>query len=181
MTNARYNKLKVIGKNALNSIRDTVAALKCDYDRLKELRNERDSHTKSISDASTPKEAKAFKKVYQDWLQENEEELTSLEGKADGCEGQDAARQRIEEDPLSIEFRTAWISQRETVERDDWAEACILLATGGPAVQIMVELNDGQPHRAYLQVQDWGTPWTNYYEAGCDELLMNYVNVFCWE
>jgi hypothetical protein len=48
----------------------------------------------------------------------------------------------------------------------DWdreaEEFNILLATGGPAVRIVGELDQGEPSRAWLEVQDWFTPWTEY-------------------
>lgn len=164
MTDTREKNLQKIGKSALSSIRYMVAALECDYDRLADLRDMKDE-----CDAGTS------------LTEDDADELATLESDAGDCKDQDEARERIQEDPLSIEFRTGWMTGREVVEREDWAEAKILLATGGPAVQIIVELNDGQPHRAYLQVQDWGTPWTDYYEEGIGELLMAYVNVFCFE
>jgi hypothetical protein len=45
----------------------------------------------------------------------------------------------------------------------EWEEFNILLSTGGPAVRIMGELRYGEPYRAWLEVQDWFTPWTQYY------------------
>ena len=35
-----------------------------------------------------------------------------------------------------------------------------------------------QPTRAYLQYQDWGTPWTDYYETGIGEVLLKWASVF---
>ena len=181
MTYTKQEKLNKVGACALASIREMVAALECDYDRMEELRDERDTWIDAKwedDENGTPPDGAAI------WAAEfpgEAQEFAALEEAAGECKGDDDARQRIEEDPLSIEYRTGWMTQRETVERDDWAEAKILLTTGGPAVQIIVELNDGEPHRAYLQVQDWGTPWTDYYEQGIADTLMAYVGVFCWE
>lgn len=172
MTDTREDNLQEIAQIALGSIRDMVAALECDRERLGELRKQCDDY-----DPGTIAE-KLKGSIAEQWAVDHPaeaNELAALEKSAD------EARERIQADPLSIEYRTGWMSRRETVERDDWAEACILLATGGPAVRIIVELHDGEPHRAYLQVQDWGTPWTEYYEEGIGELLMTYVAVFCSE
>lgn len=94
-----------------------VAALECDYDRLADLRDMKDE-----CDAGTS------------LTEDDADELATLESDAGDCKDQDEARERIQEDPLSIEFRTGWMTGREVVEREDWAEAKILLATGGPAV-----------------------------------------------
>lgn len=40
------------------------------------------------------------------------------------------------------------------------------------------ELNDGEPSRAWLEVQDWGTPWTDYYEKGVGDLCLAYASCF---
>jgi hypothetical protein len=32
-------------------------------------------------------------------------------------------------------------------------------------------LSNGEPHRAWLEVQDWGTPWTRYFDIEQDTLL----------
>ena len=50
-------------------------------------------------------------------------------------------------------------------------EFCILLSTGGPASRIRGELDNGEPCRAWLEVQDWGTPWTQYFDIEQDTLL----------
>lgn len=50
----------------------------------------------------------------------------------------------------------------------------ILLCTGGPAVRIKGELSDNEPTRAWLEVQDWFKPWTEYFEAGLSEVLLTY-------
>lgn len=146
--------LEQIGKNALESIRDMVAALQCDYDRLQELRDneERDD--------------------------EETEELTALEQAAGDCADEDEARERIQDDPLSIEYRSDWSTDKTALEA---AEVCLLLTTGGPAVRIIAELRDGCAHRPLLQVQDWGTNWTDYYEEGITEILQAYCDVFCFE
>ena len=58
------------------------------------------------------------------------------------------------------------------------AEFCILLTTGGPAVRIRGELDEyNEPRRAWLEVQDWFLPWTEYVCADSD-VLLNYARCF---
>lgn len=90
------------------------------------------------------------------------EELAELESAAGDCEDEDDARQRINEDPLSIEVRSDWHAPGESAED---AEFCILLCTGGPAVRIIGDLDRGVPSRPRVQYQDWGTPWTEYFPS----------------
>jgi hypothetical protein len=71
----------------------------------------------------------------------------------------DEARQRIEEDALSVEVSGTW-TPGETPEADGFE---ILLCTGGPAVKIVGELGlHDEPTRAWVEYQDWGTPWAEY-------------------
>jgi hypothetical protein len=57
----------------------------------------------------------------------------------------------------------------------------ILLCTGGPAVRIVGELDRGTPCRAWLEYQDWGTPWTQYFGAKSDTLCEYAANFFFGE
>lgn len=200
MTDTKHEELMEIGKNAMGAIRDMVAALECDYDRLEELRDEWSDLQEQIKDATAERDA-AFKagddhetlaelneavgdanEAAKQWQDENMQEFADLEAaaKATGneCKDREDAEQQIMEDPLSTEYRSGWVTDKADMQAE---EAKILLATGGPAVQIIVELDDGEPTRAYLQVQDWGTPWTDYYEEGIGEVLMKYVSCFCFE
>ncbi len=75
----------------------------------------------------------------------------------------------LSEDPLSVEVRSNW---HEPGDDDSPGEFTILLCTGGPAVRIMVELYESaEPHRAWLEYQDWGTPWTQYFDVEGATLL----------
>jgi hypothetical protein len=114
------------------------------------------------------------------WANENEddaEELKELEEAAGKCKDEDDARTRIEEDALSVEVRSGWVSLGEEMTADEF---CILLTTGGPAVRIRGELDEhAEPYRAWLEVQDWGKPWTQYFPADQDTLLA-YARCFCF-
>ncbi len=89
---------------------------------------------------------------------------------------EDEARQAINEDPLEVSVRSGWASSKEEFEAEDFL---ILLCTGGPAVRIRGELGEhNEPRRAWLEYQDWGTPWTQYFEAEQDTLLAYAQNFY---
>lgn len=169
------------------SIVEMVAALNVDYDRLEELTDERDELTAERDEAVEATKAppgdedassalRAARAVLFDWTEENGEELDALTADAGECKNYDDAHQRVTEDALSVEVRNHW----HTPGDDDTkpTDFRILLCTGGPAVQIRGELNEyGEPERAWLEYQDWGTPWTRYFDASQDTLLQ-YARCF---
>lgn len=88
----------------------------------------------------------------------------------------DAAWQSIQDDPLSIQYRSGWTSPGDDPVPDS---AEVLLSTGGPAARLLVDIPSG---RAVLEVRDWGKPWTEYLPAypGCEafrDTLARYVEV----
>jgi len=87
---------------------------------------------------------------------------------------EEAARQDIDEDPLSLEVRSGWHSPGGEVEEEEF---CLLLGTGGPAVRIVGDLDRGEPSGARLEVQDWFKPWTEYIPAEQD-VLLTYCRCF---
>ena len=89
---------------------------------------------------------------------------------------EDEARQRIDEDPLSVQVRSGWTDPGQKFAADEYE---ILLCTGGPAVRIIGELDQyTQPDRARLQYQDWGTPWTELLEPRDMQALIAYASNF---
>ena len=131
MTHAEAN-----GRGWLETIREQVAALELDWNRLKEMKD---------TDA-------------EDMTDEEKEEFAELTADAGEFENYDEARERIEEGPLSVQVRSAWYSPGAEPEPPDEFE--ILLSTGGPALRIIGDLNEhGEPTRARLEMQDWFTPW----------------------
>ena len=69
------------------------------------------------------------------------------------------AEQRISESVLEVQVRGDWHTPGEHPRQE--AEFEILLTTGGPACRIVGELDHpGEPRWAWLEHQDWGTPWT---------------------
>ena len=85
----------------------------------------------------------------------------------------------IDEDPLSIQWRSGW----ETVGAElEPAEFEVLLSTGGPATRIVGDLDPTflMPCRPRLQHQDWFKPWTEYLDATSaqSEALEWYCGMF---
>lgn len=165
------------------SIAAMVAALNCDFERLEELREEREALAEAVKEAeavhaeacrSYSSSTHAQNRLIEarvalaDWDEENAEELNTLEHEAGEYSNADEARERIQEDPLSVEVRSSWVSLGDVLSADEFR---ILLCTGGPAVQIVGELDRREPVRAWIEYQDWGTPWTQYLNADNDTLL----------
>ena len=138
------------------SICEMIAASEMDWDRLEELRDLRADHEADMADDTDPK---PWAIAYPD----EAEELAELEETAGEYTSQEDAERAIYENPLSVEYRSGWTSYGDDMQPEEFQ---ILLCTGGPAVRIMGELGfDGEPSRAWLEYQDWGTPWTQYF---CD-------------
>jgi hypothetical protein len=165
-TQTESNWVEEVGAPAYASIVEMVAALECDYDRLEELRTD-------LADWECDPDLPELKRDH--WTiayPEEAAELKELEEAAGECTLTAEAHERIQEDALSVEVRSGWHEPArcgDTFRPEDFK---ILLCTGGPAVQIRGELDeDGEPRRAWLEVQDWGKPWTQYFKADQDTLL----------
>lgn len=92
---------------------------------------------------------------------------------------EDAIRQEIQESPLSVEVRSDWHTPGS--EDADAGEYRILLTTGGPALQLVGDLDQWkQPDSARLEWQDWGTPWTQLHGLSSDEedALLTFAQSF---
>lgn len=160
------------------SIAAMLAAAACDFDQLEALRDERQTLRDELDDVlATHADPESVTELAEyircrdelaDWDYDNAEELAELEEAAGEYESQDNAEQAIQDDPLSVEVRSDWTTPGEELEA---SEFCILLCTGGPAVRIVGELSDGEPCRAWMEYQDWGTPWTQYFDADSATLI----------
>lgn len=178
----------------MHSIRDMVAALEVDFDRLEELREERAAladeleaaadcvryhHDDELDENGPEIEHAEYRRCRDDldaWDEENADDLEELEAAAGDCESQEDAEQRIREDALSVEVRSDWHTPGDDSEPTEFQ---ILLCTGGPAVRIMGELQQGEPVRAWLEYQDWGTPWTEHVnQDGDHDALLTYARCF---
>jgi hypothetical protein len=109
---------------------------------------------------------------------QDDSELIDLEKAAGDCENEEQARERIQHDALEVQVRSDWHNPGE--EHNTPSEFYILLCTGGPAVRIMGELdNHLQPSRAWIEYQDWATPWTEYHGENFDsDALLTYCHQF---
>lgn len=179
----------------MDSIRVMIAALNLDYDRLDELRDERAVLAGELEDAAESvryhhdgeldengqeiehAEYRRCRDELASWRDENADELAELEETADGCESEEDARQRIYEDALSVEVRSDWHTPGDDSGSKEFQ---ILLCTGGPAVRIRGELDQHcEPCRAWLEYQDWLTPWTERINReGDQEALLTYARCF---
>lgn len=164
-------------KAQADSIVAMIAALNCDFDRLQELRDEREALADAVEEAEEAetngeeerRAAFESRAALAAWDAENAEELNTLEHEAGDCTDQDEARERIQEDALSVEVRSGWTSLGDTPTPEEFR---IVLCTGGPHVEIRGEFGiHGQPYHAWLQYQDWGTPLTQYFEIEESTLL----------
>ena len=88
----------------------------------------------------------------------------------------------VRNDPLAVEVRSGWHTPGE--EDDSPIEYRILLCTGGPAVQIVGDLNRyGKPETAVIQHQDWGLPFRPFLDTTEAEeaALLDYAREFFGE
>lgn len=179
----------------MNSIRAMVAALECDYERLEELREERTMLRDELDEAiecvkyhhddvldetgahTEHDEYRRCRDALAAWEEENAAELAELSEAAGDYGDREAAEQAIQEDPLSVEVRSDWHAPGEDTEPTHFS---ILLCTGGPAVRILGELGGyGTPACAWLEYQDWGTPWTERVnQPGDMDTLLTYAQQF---
>jgi hypothetical protein len=89
------------------------------------------------------------------------------------------AEEHIHQDALSVEVRdNSWATPGQAEYSP--TQFNILLTTGGPALRIMGQLDEWQePRRAWLEYQDWGTPWTEYHgDNASQDALLTYARCF---
>ena len=78
---------------------------------------------------------------------------------SDDDDTREAAQDEVYQYPLSVEVRGGWHTIGGLPEAVE--EFKILISTGGPACQIVGDLNENmEPSDVRLEVQDWFTPWT---------------------
>lgn len=181
----------------MDGIHAMTAALTLDYDRLEDLRDERAAlvdeleaaaacvryhHNDELDENGPEVEHEEYRRCRDeltDWNEENAEELLELETAAGDCSDRDDAEQRIHEDALSVEIRSDWHTPGDG-EGSAPSEFQILLCTGGPAVRIRGALDQyGEPCRAWIEYQDWFTPWTERInQPGDHDALLTYARCF---
>lgn len=85
-------------------------------------------------------------------------------------------REELREQALSVQVRGPWYDPGTEAPAPDEFE--ILLTTGGPALRIRGDLAEyGTPRRAYMEYQDWGTPWTQYFDVE-GATLLEFASLF---
>ena len=115
------------------------------------------------------------------WYESIKEMVAALT-EAANTPDREAAENSIHESALSVEVRTGW-RLAVGAEDDKPTEYRILLTTGGPALQLVGELNEhGEPETAELQMQDWGLPWQKWaptpLDMEYDETLLTFARCF---
>jgi hypothetical protein len=159
----------------LDSILAMVAALNCNYDRLEELQEERDDLESAIDDAEEQGDTDDARNALDFWVKENGEELQELRDEAGECKDRDEALERITDDALEVAVRSGWSTPGE-LEAEEYN---ILLCTGGPAVRIRGELSEyKEPESAWLEYQDWGTPWEVLRLGADEDAVLTYARCF---
>ena len=139
------------------NIESLLAALEVDFYRLEELQETANDTPEDMTDA-------------------DREELTELKTAAMGFSNDDDVLNAIREEPLSIEVRSGWHGAGDELTPEEFS---ILLMTGGPAVRIRGDLDrNGEPDRAWLEYQDWGTPWTQHGIGNDSDTLCRFAAFF---
>lgn len=173
-TTKQNRELAKIGRDALDSIRDLARAL--------DAKAHAEWYASSLKGAALKKAAVLCGHTPQSMTADEMREAIA-EALVDGSYTPDEieideekARERIHEAALEVTVRSGWESSASEFTAQEF---CILITTGGPAVRIRGELDNGEPSRAWLEVQDWGTPWIEHVAMGEDHAaVMAYARQF---
>jgi hypothetical protein len=159
-------------KAQYESIVELLAGIEFDYDEYESLQSDIECAIDALNDSI---EAGDTTKIQIDnqALFSLLAELEDLGGKPE-WDSQEEAREAAQDNALDVQVRSGWQSIGDKLTADEFM---ILLCTGGPAVRIRGELDRGTPSRAWLEYQDWGTPWTQYYGAR-QSVLVEYASIF---
>lgn len=167
---------------------DKLASALAQYDSILTMVRalDEDTYREDFIERMTPKEKRAY--LLDNDYTEEEYEMRLADGDVDDivaeliesgpepddyCFSEDDARQTIQDDALDVSVRSGWKNVGEPLEPSEFT---ILLCTGGPAVRIIGELDQyNQPCRAWLEMQDWGTQWTEVrHERISQQVLLRY-------
>lgn len=169
----------------VESIVALVAALNVDYDLLEELRSDiedLESEQEELrgewdgaSELDAPAEFLEWEKLNGESLDEMRAELAELETQAGDCADQDEAQERIQEDPLSVETRSGWVSMGDTMDAEEFR---IVLCTGGPHVELVGDLRNGSPSSVRILYHDWSESG-ELFDFDHDAVL-TYCEQFCF-
>lgn len=155
-----------------DSIVDFLAGIEFDYDEYESIQSDIECTVDALNDAIEAGDAEQVQ-IENKCLFRLLAELEEL-GEKPEWDNEEDAREAAQENALDVQVRSGWQGVGETLEADEFM---ILLCTGGPAVRIRGELDGGTPSRAWLEYQDWGTPWTHYFGAR-QSVLVEYASIF---
>ncbi|MFN9371507.1 MAG: hypothetical protein ACK6D3_06450 [Planctomycetaceae bacterium] len=135
-------ELEQVKKGAVDVCRRYAALLALNWQRLEELR-----------EIEFPTEQESFEK----------EEMEELLGDC-GVTDEQEALDYLSNVPLDITCNSGNVSLSDWPPRYPDSVA-VLLATGGPAYRLWIDLDGGKfgvdVQRVRVQAQDWGTPWVD--------------------
>ena len=158
-------------KAQYDSIIEFISALDVDHDELDSLRDDVEYCIDAVNDAIEAGQSIAYEMQA---LHTAIEAYNEMQEEAGEFESYDEAYEQAIDNALEVQVRSDWCSVGEEMEA---GEFYILLCTGGPTVRIRGELNGGTVIRAWLEHQDWGTSWAQYYDASGDTLVQ-YAQMF---
>ena len=109
------------------------------------------------------------------WMESISEMVETLNSTED--QEHDDAYTRINESVLEIAIRSDWTTPGVKLKP---TEFMLLLTTGGPTLRLRGNLDQYQePETAYLEYQDWGTPWAEYFGDNWDsKALLAFASCF---
>lgn len=161
------NRAESQARMLCESIAAMVATLDVDYDRFSALIDMRaewfEENPGSFIEPHDPRNTGRWAMANPD----EADELAELAELAMGCVSVEDAQERIQEDALSVEVRTSWHTPGETTESGEFR---ILLCTGGPHVELVGDLDRGEPVRVRVLYKDWGTSG-EFYDFDHDAVL----------
>jgi len=85
------------------------------------------------------------------------------EAMLDSDENCEALEEEARAHALSLEVRSDWQSIGDNLEP---TRGRLLISTGGPALQVLLDIDDSEGSDPRLQIADWGLNWTDYKPKG---------------
>jgi hypothetical protein len=129
---------------------------------------------------NTPEQNDKLQQIATDTFDTIKELIEALHTANDDGDHQaiDDAHDAIYAHALSVEVRSDWTAVSSPMTASEFR---ILITWGGPAVQIVGQLNDhNEPATATLQSQDWFLPWRDWVSPDdtADAILIEYARCF---
>lgn len=158
-TEEKEDRAKQQAAAQLSSIREMVAALDIETAAKAYVKDLTKTQCKKLLVGNTVK--RPDEDEVEQWRETVVEAIVEFSIEPEDFEfDEEDARERIQEDPLSVEVRSGWCSNPSELKPEEYT---ILLCTGGPACRIIGDLSEhGDPETARIEYQDWFTPWVDY-------------------